>query len=34
MAMERRGAIGQHEISPTYGDEVCVSAQCLLNTDQ
>ena len=34
MAMERRGAIGQHEISPTYEDEVYVSAQCLINTDQ
>jgi hypothetical protein len=34
MAMERRGAIGQHEISPTYGDEAYVSEQCLINTDQ
>ena len=31
MAMERRGAIGQHEISPTYEDEVYVSAQCLID---
>ena len=34
MEMERRGAIGQHEISSTYGDEAYVSAQCLINTDQ